>query len=93
MGRKKARVVPIVLSCWSDSGEAVGGVFGIFAVLWDGTGLNNRTGLDNTVSSCGNTSAVRVFVVRSDFDSSSGIPVAMWLLLARYCTGVVQPWR
>ena len=77
MGRKKAGVVPIVLSCWSVSGEAVGGVFVRFVVLWDGTGLNNRTGLDTTVSSCGNTSAdttvsscgntsvVRDFVVRS----------------------------
>ena len=86
MGRKKAGVVPIIIvSCWSDSGEAVGGVFGI---LWDGTGLNNRTGLDKTVSSCGNTGAVRVFVVRANINSSSsGISV-----LARYgcccCTTV-----
>ena len=92
MGREKAGVVPIVLSCWSESGEAVGGVFGIFVVgLWDGTGLNNRTGIENrcgcagieytscntctgldkTVSSCGNTRAVRVFVVRANLDSSS----------------------
>lgn len=65
MGRKKAGVVPIkIVSCWSDSGEAVGGVFVVG--LWDGTGLNNRTGLDKTVSSCGNTGAVRVFVVRAN---------------------------
>ena len=90
MGREKAGVVPIkIVSCWSDSGEAVGGVFGVFVVgLWDGTGLNNRTGLDNTVSSCGNTGAVRVFVVRANINSSSsGISV-----LARYgcccCTTV-----
>lgn len=78
MGREKAGVVPIkIVSCWSDSGEAVGGVFGVFGVgLWDGTGLNNRTGLDNTVSSCGNTGAVRVFVVRANINSSSsGISV------------------
>ena len=99
MGRKKAGVVPIkIVSCWSNSGEAVCGLFvgfGIFVVgLWDVMGIENRggcAGIEHT--SCGNTSAVRVFVVRSDFDSSSGIPVAMWLLLARYGTGVVQPWR
>ena len=93
MGREKAGVVPIkIVSCWSDSGEAVGGVFGIFRIflvdLWDGTGLNNRTGLDKTVSSCGNTGAARVFVVRANTNSSSsGI-----LVLARYgcccCTSV-----
>ena len=54
MGREKAGVVPIVLSCWSESGEAVGGVFGIFVVgLWDGTGLNNRTGIEKRCGCAG----------------------------------------
>ena len=70
---KKTGVIPIISSCWSDSGEAVCGVFVHFVVLWDGTGLNNRMGIDKMVSSCGNTGVVRFVVFRSDINDGTGI--------------------
>ena len=74
-------MVPIkIVSCWSDLGEAVGGVFGIFvrfAVLWDGTGLKNCTGINNridkSIASCSNTGALRVVVFRSDINDGTGV--------------------
>ena len=64
-------------------------------VLWDGTGLNIRTGIDKTVSSCCDAYAVRVVAFRSTIDDCTGVlgARATRLVLARYgcsCTTVAM---